>query len=80
MTTKEKILAEIKDINYAYNNSSKYETIKNLLEELVEVVRCEDCGFAHKIDPDFELYECYVHGGDIRQGEYYCWNGIRRSS
>ena len=37
MTIKEKILEEIEDINYAYNNCSKYETIKNLLDELVEV-------------------------------------------
>lgn len=39
MTTKEKILAEIKDINYAYNNCSKYETIKNLLDEMEEDIR-----------------------------------------
>ena len=36
MTTKEKILEEIKDINYAYNDCSKYATIKNLLEEMEE--------------------------------------------
>lgn len=36
MTTKEKILAEIKDINYAYNDCSKYNTIKYLLEEMEE--------------------------------------------
>ena len=34
MTIKEKILEEIEDINYAYNNCSKYETIKNLLDEM----------------------------------------------
>ena len=36
MTTKEKILEEIKDINYAYNDCSKYNTIKNLLDEMEE--------------------------------------------
>lgn len=36
MTTKEKILEEIKDINYAYNDCSKYATIKNLLDEMDE--------------------------------------------
>lgn len=36
MTTKEKILDVIKDINYAYNDCSKYDTIKNLLEEMEE--------------------------------------------
>lgn len=34
MTTKEKILEEIKDINYAYNDCSKYAIIKNLLDEM----------------------------------------------
>ena len=41
MTIKEKILEEIKDINYAYNDSSKYETIKLLLDEMEEVRHAE---------------------------------------
>lgn len=36
MTTKEKILTLIRDINYAYNDCTMYETIKNLLEEMEE--------------------------------------------
>ena len=36
MTSKEKILEEIKDINYAYNDCSKYATIKFLLDEIEE--------------------------------------------
>ena len=38
MTTKEKILTLIKDINYAYNDCTMYETIKNLLEEMTEEI------------------------------------------
>lgn len=41
MTTKEKILAEIKDINYAYNDCSKYNIIKDLLEEMEEEMKEE---------------------------------------
>ena len=36
MTNKELILKEIKDINYAYNDCSKYATIKNLLDGIIE--------------------------------------------
>lgn len=39
MTIKEQILDEIKDINYAYNDCSKYNTIKNLLDEMEEDIR-----------------------------------------
>ena len=35
MTTEE-ILEEFKDINHAYNNCTKYDTLKRMLEELEE--------------------------------------------
>ena len=35
MTTEE-ILKEFKDINHAYNNCTKYDTLKRMLEELEE--------------------------------------------
>lgn len=81
MTTKEKILEEIKDINYAYNDCSKYNTIKNLLEEMAEErkkgiwfprnsgfqkwFRCSECAY--------RLYEvkgtkfCPNCGADMRE-------------
>lgn len=39
MTVKEQILLELKDINYAYNECSKYATIKNLLDEMEEDIK-----------------------------------------
>lgn len=38
MTTKEKILSILIDINYAYNDCSMYSTIKNLLDEMEEEI------------------------------------------
>ena len=38
--TKEEILQTFSDINYAYNNCSKYDTLKRMLDELTEP--CED--------------------------------------
>lgn len=37
--TKEEILQTFSDINHAYNNSSKYDTLKHMLDELT--VSCE---------------------------------------
>lgn len=37
MTTEE-ILQEFSDINHAYNNSSKYDTLKRMLDELIESI------------------------------------------
>ena len=34
--TKQEILDEFKDINFAYNNSSKYETLSMMLDELLK--------------------------------------------
>lgn len=52
----EQILDEFKDINYAYNDSSKFDTLKRMLNDAVEVKhgewirqgadcwRCSVCG------------------------------------
>lgn len=34
--TKQKILDEFKDIDFAYNNSSKHETLSSMLDELLK--------------------------------------------
>lgn len=34
--TKQEILDAFKDINFAYNNSSKYETLSDMLDELLK--------------------------------------------
>ena len=39
--TKEEILQTFSDINYAYNDSTKYDTLKRMLDELTEP--CRDC-------------------------------------
>ena len=47
--TKQEILDMFSDINFAYNNSSKHETLEMMLDELLEerevVVRCKDCKY-----------------------------------
>ena len=39
--TREEILQTFSDINLVYNNCSKYDTLKRMLDELTEP--CEDC-------------------------------------
>lgn len=39
---KKQILEEFKDINYYYNNASKYDTLKRLLDELTEAEKKEE--------------------------------------
>ena len=68
--TKQEILDEFSDINFAYNNSSKHETLSWMLDELLkeqEVVRCKDC--KHHLECDY-----WLENGD----DWYCANGERR--
>ena len=39
----DRILDEFKDINYAYNDCTKVDTLKSMLSDAVEVVRCGEC-------------------------------------
>lgn len=39
---KKQILEEFKDINYYYNDSTKYDTLKRLLDELTEAEKKEE--------------------------------------
>lgn len=47
--TKHEILNMFSDIDFAYNNSSKHETLERMLDELLEeqpeIVRCKDCKY-----------------------------------
>lgn len=58
--TKQDILEHFKDINQAYNNSSEFDTLSRMLDELkIDVILCKDC----------ELKEvCITSRGD----EWYC--------
>lgn len=44
----EEILSEFKDINHAYNNCTKYDTLERMLHELVY-------SMAHKLDIDEKI-------------------------
>lgn len=46
----DEILDEFKDINYVYNDSSKFDTLKRMLIDAVEVVHCKDCKWWDKVD------------------------------
>lgn len=68
--TKEEILQEFSDINQAYNNCMKYDTLKRMLDELTESKTgrwtedfiCSNCG-------------CKCYPFDIDFGDYnYCPN------
>lgn len=68
MTTKEKILEEIKDINYAYNECSKYATIKFLLDEMEEELK-EGIWTTHEVacllaEATGDDCACNVNGND----------------
>ena len=60
MTTKEKILEEIKDINYAYNDCSKYATIKNLLDEMEEGSGMDDLISRQAVIDLWDKYHHYI--------------------
>lgn len=78
--TKEKILQEFSDINHVYNNCTRYDTLKHMLDELTE----QKTG--HWIEKDgyggVTYYDCSECGGSWttidgtpwNQGMQYCPN------
>lgn len=79
----DEILDEFKDINYAYNDCSKFDTLKRMLNDAVEVVRCGKCGLRYKpLDDDArnEIY-CEFIGSTMRKDDfcsYGCADGERK--
>lgn len=75
MTSKEKILEEIKDINYAYNDCSKYATIKFLLDEMEEERKTGYWEWVDDVDYQCSVCHTYAYGclGEVLEGRYkYC--------
>ena len=56
--TKEKILQTFEDINHAYNDCTRYDTLKRMLDELQEP--CEDA-ISRQAAID-AIYACYIGG------------------
>ena len=74
----EQILDEFKDINYAYNDSSKFDTLKRMLKDAVEVVRCRECKYWHPNGIGF----CTIHDicpSQLDMADWFCADGERKS-
>ena len=55
--SKQKILEYFSDINYAYNDSSKFDTLKRMLTDAVEVVHGEWVDNADNLDRRFHRHD-----------------------
>ena len=80
--TREKILQTFSDINHVYNNSTKYDTLKRMLDELTE--SCEDCN-SRKAVMDALEGEAYRAGvkyvvDKLRSRLYYVPGGWKKAS
>lgn len=69
--TKQEILDMFSDINFAYNNSSKYETLSSMLDELLKeqepvppVIQCDT-----KL---MRFWRCGACGVVITEGDKFC--------
>ena len=76
--TREEILQAFDDINFVYNDCTKYDTLKRMLEELTERKRgewiiqdgkvvCSEC-----FEPNFETNYCPNCGSEMRGDEDEC--------
>lgn len=76
MTTKEKILLYFRDINYAYNDCTRLDSLEKGLSELEEVVRCKDCRWQ---GDDEHCPVCNFCGrGNLPSGDWFCADGGRK--
>lgn len=80
--TKQEILDHFKDINEAYNDCTRFESLSRMLDELLEstpqIIRCRDCRFAH-LTYDGLCKQCdnATDDDDIKltlylPGDFYC--------
>lgn len=80
MTTKEKILLCFRDINYAYNDCTRLDSLEKGLAELEEVVRCKDCKQYKTIftwnGNEYKSCELNPHG----DGDWFCADGERKNN
>lgn len=87
--SKQDILEIFKDINYEYNDSTRFTTLKNMLNEMCEdcdrvaVVRCKDCVYGKpynqvRVKPrkEYTIW-CYKHVDD-RTDDWFCADGERK--
>ena len=75
--TNEEILQTFSDINHAYNNSTKYDTLKRMLDELTEP--CGDCISRKAL---LEEIENGIKAGNYEEGDEYCdgyYDGMRNA-
>lgn len=80
--TREEILQAFDDINFVYNDCTRYDTLKRMLEELTErkrgewvlnddqVYECKDCGYVPSLDGYTYFNYCPNCGADMR-GEHH---------
>lgn len=83
--SKHDILEMFKDINYEYNDSTRFTTLKNMLNEMCEdcgrvaVVRCKDC--THYEELRTGEGACHLNGKIswyIRE-DWFCADGERKA-
>lgn len=79
MTTKENILLYFNDINYAYNDCTRLDSLEKGLSELEEVVHCKDCRYFHRFSNDWA--DCDFHDWyRAEPNEYdFCSKGERKT-
>ena len=87
--TKSEILDYFKDINLAYNDCTRLDTLSSMLDELLKeqpkIVRCKDCKYAKMtIDGDLCKY-CELDEDEdgflrevYRDAEWFCADGESR--
>ena len=57
--------------------SGKTEQLKNVLSDVVPVVRCKDCEHGQFM-PSCSMYLCRCTGGKLRYADNYCNYGERK--
>ena len=74
MEIKESLLLYFRDINYAYNDSTRLDALEKGLAKLEEVVRCKDCKWSYT---DEETLVCGYRGFFVNEA-FFCADGERK--
>lgn len=80
--TKHDILNYFRGINHAYNDSTRFNTLSHMIDELLEehpdIVRCQDCKYSEHIGG--QGYRCYIWDCLVNHGNGFCNYGERKDN
>ena len=82
--TKKEILDYFSLIDFAYNESGRFESLSRMLDELLKeqeaVVRCKDCKYRFVDGDNVRFNMCLLNHNKVQPDGWFCADGERKDN